>query len=50
MTYDYLYLFANGLKYTLLVCAGALLLGILLGGILYFISTLRNIIFHIFYY
>ncbi len=49
MTYDYLYLFANGLKYTLLVCAGALLLGILLGGILYFISTLRNIIFHIFY-
>lgn len=42
MNYDYFLLFLSGLKYTLLVCSGALVVGMILGGILYTILSLDN--------
>ncbi|HBO38980.1 MAG TPA: amino acid ABC transporter permease [Pasteurellaceae bacterium] len=49
MILDYIPLFLSGLKYTLFVCTSAVLLGIVLGGLLYFMATLNNIIFRLFY-
>lgn len=42
MNSEYFLLFLSGLKYTLLVCFGALILGIVAGGVLYFILSLNN--------